>query len=192
MRLERLNENKIKIFLTLDDLFDRGLTNEDIWKDSLKWHQLFHDMLEEASETFDVQIHGSVGVEIFSMQAQGMVMIVTMEEIDDENDFGESFINMQVTLEGNVEILFEIDDFEFVIQLAKRLAAIGFSGGSLYTLKNGYYFLVDRICPEVQSQITAIMSEYGTPSYLSIHFIQEYGITIIEENAVQQLIKYFP
>ena len=54
MRLERLNENKIKIFLTLDDLFDRGLSNEDIWKDSLKWHQLFHDMLEEASETFDV------------------------------------------------------------------------------------------------------------------------------------------
>ncbi|MFP3454093.1 adaptor protein MecA, partial [Bacillus sp. SIMBA_154] len=29
MRLERLNYNKIKIFLTLDDLTDRGLTKED-------------------------------------------------------------------------------------------------------------------------------------------------------------------
>ena len=46
MRLERLNYNKIKIFHHLDDLFDRGLTKEDIWKDSLKWHQLFHDMLK--------------------------------------------------------------------------------------------------------------------------------------------------
>ena len=37
-------------------------------------------MLEEASETFKVDIQGSVAVEIFSMKAQGMVMIVTMEE----------------------------------------------------------------------------------------------------------------
>ena len=84
MRLERLNYNKIKIFITLDDLFDRGLTKDDIWKDSLKWHQLFRDMLEEASETFDVEIQGSVAVEIFSMQAQGMVMIVTMDEQEEE------------------------------------------------------------------------------------------------------------
>lgn len=32
MRLERLNYNKIKIFLTLDDLTDRGLTKEDLGK----------------------------------------------------------------------------------------------------------------------------------------------------------------
>ena len=132
MRLERLNYNKIKIFLTLDDLFDRGLTKEDIYKDSLKWHQLFHDMLEEASETFNVDIQGSVAVEVFSMKAQGMVMIVTMKDDQEEDIFDDSFIDMQVTVEGNVEILFEIDDFEDVIQLAKRLSIIGFSGGTLY------------------------------------------------------------
>lgn len=47
MRLERLNYNKIKIFLTLDDLTDRGLTKEDLWKDSFKVHQLFKDMMNE-------------------------------------------------------------------------------------------------------------------------------------------------
>ena len=108
-----------------------GLTKEDIWKDSLKWHQLFHDMLEEASETFDVDIQGSIAVEIFSMQAQGMVMILTMDE-QQEEIFGDGFIDMQVTLEGHTEILFEFHDFEHVIGLAKRLAIIGFSGGSLY------------------------------------------------------------
>lgn len=49
MRLERLNYDKIKIFLTTDDLHDRGLTKEDLWKDSLKVHQLFRDMMNEAS-----------------------------------------------------------------------------------------------------------------------------------------------
>lgn len=192
MRLERLNYNKIKIFLSLDDLFDRGLTKEDIWKDSLKWHQLFHDMLEEASETFDVDIQGSVAVEIFSMQAQGMVMIVTMEEQEQEEDiFGDNFIDMQVTMEGNVEILFEISDFEHVIQLAKRLSVIGFSGGTLYSMNNEYYFLIDNVCTDTQTQIAAIMAEYGNPSFMSIHVIQEYGKTIMKEHAVSQILTYF-
>ena len=30
MKMERITNNKIKIFLTLDDLMDRGITKEDI------------------------------------------------------------------------------------------------------------------------------------------------------------------
>lgn len=191
MRLERLNYNKIKIFLTLDDLFDRGLTKEDIYKDSLKWHQLFHDMLEEASETFKVDIQGSVAVEVFSMKAQGMVMIVTMKDDQEEDIFNDSFIDMQVTVEGNVEILFEIDDFEEVIQLAKRLAIIGFSGGTLYYHNSAYYFLIDNVCQDIQTQIAAIMTEYGNPSFESVHLLQEYGKTIIKEKAVSEIMTYF-
>jgi adapter protein MecA 1/2 len=190
MRLERLNYNKIKIFITLDDLFDRGLTKDDIWKDSLKWHQLFHDMLEEASETFDVEIQGSVAVEIFSMQAQGMIMIVTVDEQEEET-FHDNFIDMQVTMEGNVEILFEFEEFEHVIQLAKRLSVIGFSGGKLYAMNNLYYLLIDNVCQETQTQIAAIMAEYGNPSFISIHIIHEYGKLVIDEYAVSKIMTYF-
>ena len=55
-----------------------------------------------------------------------MVMIVTMEEIRKKISLMISFIDMQVTLEGNVEILFEFDDFEEVIQIAKSLATSDF------------------------------------------------------------------
>jgi adapter protein MecA 1/2 len=190
MRLERLNYNKIKIFITLDDLFDRGLTKDDIWKDSLKWNQLFRDMLEEASETFDVEIQGSVAVEIFSMQAQGMVMIVTMDE-QEEEIFDDNFIDMQVTMEGNVEILFEFEEFEHVIQLAKQLSFIGFLGGKLYAMNNLYYLLIENVCQDTQTQIAAIMAEYGNPSFISIHVIHEYGKLVIDEYAVNKIMTYF-
>ncbi|HVI21763.1 MAG TPA: genetic competence negative regulator [Bacillus sp. (in: firmicutes)] len=190
MRLERLNYNKIKIFITLDDLFDRGLTKDDIWKDSIKWHQLFHDMLNEASETFDVEIQGSVAVEIFSMQAQGMVMIVTMDE-QEEEIFDDNFIDMQVTMEGNVEILFEFEEFEHVIQLAKQLSFIGFLGGKLYAMNNLYYLLIDNVCQDTQTQIAAIMAEYGNPSFISIHILNEYGKLVIDEYAVNKILTYF-
>ncbi|WP_307190238.1 adaptor protein MecA [Geomicrobium sp. JCM 19039] len=31
MRLERIAANKIKVFLTFDDLKERGLTKDDLW-----------------------------------------------------------------------------------------------------------------------------------------------------------------
>ncbi|MGV2938411.1 genetic competence negative regulator [Mesobacillus sp. LC4] len=192
MRLERLTNNKIKIFLTIDDLSDRGLTKEDIWKDSLKWHQLFHDMLEEASEEFDLEIIGSVAVEIFSLHAQGMVMIVTMiEQDEDEEQFDDGIIEMQVTVDGSEDILFEFNDIEDVIQLAKRLLDAGIIGGSLHSMNDHYYLLMNGILPDEVNMTVSLMAEYGVPSILSIHRLLEYGNEIMEERAVESLVHYF-
>ncbi|MFE8695628.1 genetic competence negative regulator [Cytobacillus sp. FJAT-53684] len=190
MRLERLNYNKIKIFLTLDDLSERGLTKEDIWKDSMKWHQLFHEMLEEASDEFGVEIQGSVAVEIFSMQTQGMIMIVTMEEQESEDSFQDGFIEMQVIMEGE-DILFELDEFEYAIQLAKRLSSIKMTAGSLYAYEDHYYFHFCNHDPAELNKLIAILAEYGNPSMKSIHILQEYGKEIIKDEAIETLVKYF-
>jgi adapter protein MecA 1/2 len=192
MRLERLTNNKIKIFLTVDDLSDRGLTKEDIWKDSLKWHQLFHDMLEEASDEFDLEIIGSVAVEIFSLHAQGMVMIVTMMEQDeDEEQFDDGIIEMQVTVDGSEDILFSFNNIEDVIQLANRLLQAGITGGSLHFMNDYYYLLMNGILPEDANKAVSLMAEYGVPSILSIHRLLEYGNEIMEERAVETLVHYF-
>jgi adapter protein MecA 1/2 len=192
MRLERLTNNKIKIFLTIDDLSDRGLTKEDIWKDSLKWHQLFHDMLEEASDEFDLEIIGSVAVEIFSLHAQGMVMIVTMiEQDEDEEQFDDGIIEMQVTVDGSEDILFEFEDIEDVIPLAKRLLDAGINGGSLHSMNDHYYLLMNGILPDEVNMTVSLMAEYGVPSILSIHRLLEYGNEIMEERAVESLVHYF-
>lgn len=189
MRLERLTYNKIKIFLTMDDLSDRGLSKEDIWKDSMKWNQLFHDMLEEASDEFGLEIIGTVAVEVFSLQAQGMVMIVTMEEQEhDDEPFDDGFIEMQVSMEDSEMILFEFENIEDVIQLAKRLAGAGIVGGSLYYFNEMYYLSMDGIQPDAT---VSLLAEYGSPSIFSIHRIMEYGNEIMKENAVELLVHHF-
>jgi adapter protein MecA 1/2 len=190
MRLERLTYNKIKIFLTTDDLTDRGLTKEDFWKDSMKWNQLFHDMLEEASDEFGLEILGTVAVEIFSLQAQGMVMIVTMDEEFGEDLIDEGFIEMQVTMEGREVILFEFTDIEDVIQLAKRMSDAGIAGGSLYSFNNTYYFSMNNSDLDAEKAVS-LLAEYGNPSIFSIHRLQEYGKEILKENAVEELINHF-
>ncbi|WP_066294201.1 genetic competence negative regulator [Bacillus sp. FJAT-29937] len=191
MRLERLNYNKIKIFLTQDDLSERGLTKEDIWKDSMKWHQLFHDMLEEASEEFGVEIQGSVAVEIFSMQAQGMIMIVTMEDQNDEELLQDGFIEMQVIMDGSEELFFELDDFENVIQLARRLHLLNITNTSLYAYKNRYYIHLKNQNSDDHNKLIAIAAEYGNPAMISIHVVEEYGTKIMKDQAVEKLIHFF-
>jgi adapter protein MecA 1/2 len=192
MRLERLTANKIKIFLTSDDLFERGLSKEDIWKDSVKWNQLFHDMLEEASEEFDVDIQGSVAVEIFSLQAQGMIMIITVEEsLDDEEILYDGFIEMQVRVEGCEDLLYEFENFEDIISLSKRLSSLNMGGGSLYSLKNRYYILMNKFDPPYNEKAASLLSEYGNASILSPYMLSEYGKQIIEDKAVETILHFF-
>ncbi|MFL6557772.1 MAG: genetic competence negative regulator, partial [Bacillus sp. (in: firmicutes)] len=192
MRLERLTANKIKIFLTSDDLFDRGLSKDDIWKDSIKWNQLFHDLVEEASEEFDVDIQGSVAVEVFSLQAQGMILIITVDEaIEDEEILYDGFIEMQVRMEGFEDLLYEFDDFEDIIGLSKRLSTVNIFGGSLYAMHNRYYLVMNNLETENNIKAACVLSEFGNASILSPYVLAEYGKRIIENNAVETILQYF-
>ena len=193
MRLERLNSNRIKIHLTTDDLYERGLTKEDIWKDSIKWQYFFHEMLEEANDIFDMEIHGSVAVEIFSMKAQGMVMILTITEteLDTEELLSEGFLEMQVTVEETVDILYEFTDIEYVIDAVKQLEQNNFKGGSLYNLNERYYLCFVDISSFKEEQIIAILSEFGEASLKSIYVIEEYGNVIKKDNAIETLVHFF-
>ncbi|GMB07841.1 adapter protein MecA 1/2 [Thermolongibacillus altinsuensis] len=193
MRLERLNYNKIKIFLTFDDLVERGLTKEDLWKDTFKVHQLFRDMIDEASEELGFEINGSVAVEVYSLPAQGMVVIVTSEgEMTDEEDdeFSDDYIEMQVTLDESDDIFFEFRTLEDVIQLAERLYALGCHGGSLYSYEGRFYLYFEE--PTIDTDdFVAILAEYGSPSTLTIHRVQEYGKKLMEDQAIAQIYQYF-
>lgn len=192
MRLERLTANKIKIFLSSDDLFERGLSKEDIWKDSIKWHQLFHDMLEEASEEFDVEFEGSVAVEIFSLQAQGMIMIITVDETaEDEEVLYDGFVEMQVRVEGNDDLLFIFNTIEDVIALSKRLNCMGIQGGNLFSLDGCYFMHMQKINAADLERTASILSEYGDASITSPHWLMEYGNLIIKDNAVETLLHFF-
>ncbi|WP_251555255.1 adaptor protein MecA [Neobacillus muris] len=192
MRLERLAGNKIKIFLTSDDLFERGLTNEEVWKDSGKWNQLFHDMVEEASAELDVDIRGPVAVEIFSLHAQGIIMIITVSDIkEDEEMIEDGFIEMQVMVGGYQDLLYEFEEFEDLIGLSKRLYPLNILGGSVYELNNIYYLLIDQMDPNQNEVAAALLSEFGNASIKSPYILKEYGKKIIENHAVETILKYF-
>ena len=195
MRLERLNYDKIKIFLTFDDLSERGITKEEMWQDIPKVHQLFRDMMLEASDELGFEADGPIAIEVFSIPAQGMVIIVTKaqngQEVEEEFDDG--FIEMQVTLDESEEIIYEFFNIEDVISLTPRLTSFGVPSGRLLHFENKYFITFEEqdLFGIDKDAFIALLSEYGNPSTTTIYRLNEYGLKIIENNAIEKIYQTF-
>ena len=192
MRLERITNNKIKVFLTFDDLSDRGLTKEDLWQDSEKVHQLFRDMMDSANDELGFEVNGSIAVEVYSLQAQGMVIIVTVTDDISDEEFLDDYIEMQVTIDESKEVLYEFSSFEHIIDLAKRLQPFQMGAGKIYYYQELYFLLLEEKNSHLEMEtLISLLSEYGSPATMTIHRIHEYGKIIMEENALSTIRKHF-
>ncbi len=195
MRLERLNYDKIKIFLTFDDLSERGITKEEMWQDIPKVHQLFRDMMLEASDELGFEADGPIAIEVFSVPAQGMVIIVSKAQPDHnvEEQFDDGFIEMQVTLDESEEIIYEFYNIEDVISLAPRLTSFGVTSGCLLHFENKYFITFDEqeLFGIDMDAFIALLSEFGYPSTTTIFRLNEYGLNIIENNAIEKVYHTF-
>lgn len=199
MRLERLNGDRIKIFLTFDDLKERGISKEDMWHDLPRVEQLFRDMMLEADDELGFEANGPIDVEIFSLPAQGMVVIVSRgrtygdSESDDAFDDDE-FIQMQVTMDESQDVLYQFNQFEDIITLSKTLHDLGIKNGSLYQLEHKYYLYFEE--EEFDSEtdletLIALLAEFGNTSTMTVHRLEEYGKCLIKDKAISDIYKYF-
>lgn len=195
MRVERLTYNKIKIFLTFDDLKERGISKDEIWQDIPKVHQLFRDMMTEADDEVGFKADGPIAVEVFALPAQGMVVIVTKghNEYELEDEYDEDYIEMQVTLDESDEIFYEFSSFEDVIALAKRLQPFSIDGGVLYSFENCFYLkFEEQDIPDIElDTLIALLAEFGSSSTITSYRVIEYGKALMENKAISQINSFF-
>src|SRR5690625_28279 len=189
MRLERVSDYKFKIFLSSDDLIERGLT-EDMMLEDLPGVQIeFHEMMLEASDELDIDLSGILNVQIYMVHAQGMLIIVTKENFDDDDDF----VEMQVTLSERKSLLYVFDEFEDIIQLAIATERLKIDQGAIYNYQGDYYLsLPDTLLEDhIEEDLIALFSEYGNSTVASPDQIYEYGKPIMEDNALLKTRNYF-
>lgn len=196
MRVERIGQDKIKIFLTFDDLKDRGIKKEDLWNDVPKVHDLFNEIMEQAYEELGFELAGPVAVEIFALPAQGMVVIVSKgkgkiwnyDDIDDEDLY-----SLEVTLEESDTIIFAFKDFEQLLSAAKRVNHYLMHGGRLYFYKDHYIIVFDQldVIDKAVDNFIALLSEYGEVSPISKVILEEYGKIVIDQDAIKVLVSHF-
>ncbi|TRM12594.1 genetic competence negative regulator [Lentibacillus cibarius] len=191
MRMERVSNNQFTIFLTFDDLIDRGFTKEDLWYDVANVRNLFSDMMYEASTELGFELEGVLLVQVQLMQAQGMHVVVTQKK--EQSEWDDDFVEMKVTLDESRELIFSFNEFEDIIQVASYLAALPVTGGQIYHMDHRYYMLLqeEELLQKDREDVIAIMSEFASPSIITSHRLKEYGKVIMNSSAVIEIMNTF-
>ncbi|WP_027964486.1 adaptor protein MecA [Halalkalibacillus halophilus] len=189
MRLERISVNQFKIFLTYDDLNERGYSKEDLWNNLPRANQLLQDMLYEASEELEMDLDGRLMVRVHMLQAQGMIIVVTQNQTDVE----EEYIELKVTMDESKEMMFVFQSFEEVVELSHLLFNKHVTHNSIYSYDDLYYLLVNEHIEDEKKRedLISIISEYASPSTMTSSVLKEYGAVIAENNAVEVITNYF-
>jgi adapter protein MecA 1/2 len=199
MRMERLGQDKIRIFLTFDDLTERGIQKEDMWREIPKVHELFSEMMDQAYSELGFDASGPLAVEVFAMPAQGMVVIVTRgkrerdAEASSEDELDEEVYEMEVTLEQSEAIIYRFRDIEDAIGAAKTLAGHLTEEGRMYRYQEQWILCFDPAGMESSGYqaLIAVLAEYGEATSVTPAMLEEYGQIVIPSEAVKVLAEHF-
>ncbi|MGM0751289.1 MAG: adaptor protein MecA [Bacillota bacterium] len=194
MKLERISDNKIKFSISVEELEQKGLFEQDQWKDSYMWHDLFEDMLDEVQGKFGIETQMEITVEIESFDDQEICMILTLESEDDFSDWEEENGIMKSVNDHDVLVYF--DDFEDVLNLLKRINELSKVNNrlvqlSIYYYENNYYLLIENLLECDSIILEAICAEYGQYSNISKYILMEYGRAVLLKDSIDKILFYF-
>ncbi|NHN28751.1 genetic competence negative regulator [Paenibacillus agricola] len=199
MKMERLSQDKIRIFLTFDDLTERGIQKDDMWREIPRVHELFSDMMDQAYAELGFDPTGPLAVEVLALPAQGMVVIVTRGKMefhhtsDSYEEEVEEMYELEVTMEQTDQISYVFHDFEDLLRMAKVIKPLLTDGGILFSYKNKWFLQLDAVNMEESSyqSIIAVLSEYGDAASVTRAVLEVYGKTVIAADAINVLCTHF-
>ncbi|WP_064091004.1 adaptor protein MecA [Rossellomorea aquimaris] len=194
MKLERISDNKIKFSIGVEELEQKGLFEQDQWKDSYIWHDLFEEMLDEVQGKFGIETQMEITVEIESFDEKEICMILTLES--DEEFFDWEHDVESISPQKELDILIQFSEFDPVVELLKRLShSLNIKDDSisieLYSYDGHYYLLFEDLIEKDFLLIDPFSFEYGDKPRNTKYVLKEYGHPILIKNTLSQILLYF-
>ncbi|OZM57247.1 hypothetical protein CIB95_07220 [Lottiidibacillus patelloidae] len=192
MRLERVNEDKIKIFLSSEDLLIRGIAENELWEDMPKVHEFFNELLNEAENKLKFSTDCPIAVEVFVNSKDGIVLEVTRSSIEKQfNDDLESREQVGSIEECNdLGLFYAFETFDAVIYACEKLLRIAVSDGSIYTKDNIYFIYINNTDMKAET-IKAVLSEFGYEANETVYQVSEYGKLLLTGRCFSKITNIF-
>ncbi len=214
MTIEKINDNKIKIILTLDELEKRDITLKDIEKDSELARELFIDLIEENNLDEDFII-GDAQLLIEAASDNNNLFTVTITKVDNipelkkyalldkkNKDKDKSKTINNTTKAKNIQnykissYIYSFNSINDILDICTKAKNenLFFGKNSLY-LYNGTYFLIFSTSSIKNSKfkktfvfLSEYCQNYSSYDMLAVS-IKEKSKLVIENNALQKLSK---
>ncbi len=217
MKIERVSDNQIKVFLNQTDLMDREIKISELAYGSEKAQDLFRDMMEKAFEEhgFDAD-NAPLMIEAVPLSTESIMIIVT--KVESPEDLDEKLGHFQprkqprrfkkreqegdglsdvARSKNHPTWIYSFPSLDTVTQLSKQLYGLYEGNNTLYKdHMTGKYFLVlyANRNPNIRTAtIEGLLSEYGqkhVSSSLSEGFLVEHGDKLIQSKAIEVLTEY--
>ncbi len=211
MKFEKINDDKIKIIITTEDLSERGIQMSDLKYGNKETGDLFHEIIQEAvlECEFDVD-NKPVLVEAVPMSSSTIEIFVTRIE-DDEmaeevagkvdllNKIRESHSKkgaVPLPLINNKEvekdfILIKFKEIDDVCNVSKNASNVFDGKDELYKFEGFYYLILHTNTNKVNVKINIlknVFKEYGEIiNYIDYSFVQEHGTVILKKDVIKNL-----
>ena len=217
MEIERINENTVKFFLSYTDIEERGFTREEVWYNRDKSEELFWEMMDEVNDESEFEVEGPLWIQVHAMSG-GIEVTVTRAQLsadgeplespfegddprklfspsngifDEVNEDGMELTEESLEWKDNMFIFREFDD---LIPFAGRMSDYPVKT-SLYSYDDSYYLFVeypsDMMEDSRKNDFYSVLSEFGSPSNMTIHRLQEYGTIVMPTDVFSQIEYYF-
>ena len=191
MKIEKLNENKIRITFNHSDLEKNNVDVHSFMSNSIESQSLFLHLLDEAEREIGF-ITDNYKLSIEAIALSNGTFILTVTRVEKEVLKSTRVQARRKNLVENSQILVyqfaNFDDFcnftNFLsISLPKFLNYFSESN-SLYQYQDCFFLVLENFAEEYTSAISGIISEFGisvSNSDLMIHKIKEYGKLVTEQ-----------
>lgn len=208
MKIEKLNENKIRITLNIDDLNERNISMQSFMSNSIESQDIFFDMLDKADEEVGFNTDDCrIMIEALALKNGVFVLTITKFEYDGEKStLKRKNVHIRrkspaINLKKTIYSFESFDAFcEFCTFLRNTLdeaQILDFAKKSdLYEYSSNYYLVLSNININSKSlkYICSSITEFAhfvNSSELFESKIKEYGILIAENNAIMTCMEYF-
>jgi Negative regulator of genetic competence (MecA). len=201
MRIERIGENKIRIFVSYDDLEERDIDLDTFNYNSPETQELFWDLMEQAEIElgFDAQ-DSQLCIEAVTDTDHGFVITITRMEEEPEFESIQKFIKNKYRKKDlshrkkssricSTILIYEVESFDDLCRLCSLINPLYTGSSDAYALDSAYYLVFSGIEGNVTNRrhFDSILSEYADkmPNVDFLEgYLNEYGRKLVSDDAV--------
>lgn len=189
MRVEKINNQKARIILTIDELAKHKITLKDIKDGKEKARNFFFEILEDSNLIEEFGDNSSqLLIEAISKDNIFMITITKADCIPDIKNYPSHEPAFIYTVSSNIYTFDNIEDlYNFCIKAKQEVLFVGVN--SLYSLHDKYFLVFsDKTIKKPEFVKTfGVISEYASSYYanpLYKTYLNEYSSILIDKNAI--------
>lgn len=142
MQIEKVNNNKLKVILNINDLEKNNIDLNTFMANSLESQELFLDILDLAEEEFNFYVDNSRLI-IESISISNNIFIFTITKLSDVND---------LSPQNNIYCFNNFDEFTSILPLVNKEII-----SNSYTYQNKFYLIINKL-----DKLNTIIEEFAS------------------------------